>query len=198
MGATTTIEEAIASSKCSQNKTELKYLLSEVSTIEPKVILEIGTWRGYSAELFMQVFNPELLVTIENDREAVDFLQKRMTDGELRYLLPNCINLVEGNSNDETTLDIVRHLLGGRNVDFLFIDGDHHYEAVKRDLDLYGPLVRSGGIIAFHDIALRDHPEVEVYKLWDEIESQFTKNCTSVWAQDKGTGGTGTGVLYVK
>ena len=36
-------------------------------------------------------------------------------------------------------------------VDFIFIDGDHNYEAVKRDFELYYPKVREDGLIFFHD-----------------------------------------------
>jgi hypothetical protein len=33
----------------------------------------------------------------------------------------------------------------------LFIDGDHRYEGVRRDFEMYSPLVGAGGLIAFHD-----------------------------------------------
>ncbi|WP_307441004.1 MULTISPECIES: class I SAM-dependent methyltransferase [unclassified Paenibacillus] len=33
----------------------------------------------------------------------------------------------------------------------LFVDGDHSYLGVKRDIELYVPRVVSGGFIAFHD-----------------------------------------------
>ena len=36
-------------------------------------------------------------------------------------------------------------------ADFIFIDGDHGYESVKHDSILASNLVRSGGIIAWHD-----------------------------------------------
>ncbi|MCX6327723.1 MAG: class I SAM-dependent methyltransferase [Bacteroidia bacterium] len=36
-------------------------------------------------------------------------------------------------------------------INFLFIDGDHNYEGVKKDWDLYCPLLQKGSIIAFHD-----------------------------------------------
>ncbi len=36
-------------------------------------------------------------------------------------------------------------------IDFLFIDGDHNYEGVKKDWELYSPLLKSGSVIAFHD-----------------------------------------------
>ena len=37
------------------------------------------------------------------------------------------------------------------SIRFLYIDGDHTAEGVQRDLDLFGPKLRSGAIIAFDD-----------------------------------------------
>jgi predicted O-methyltransferase YrrM len=37
-------------------------------------------------------------------------------------------------------------------IDFLFIDGDHEYMAVKRDWELYSPFLCIGSYVAFHDI----------------------------------------------
>ena len=34
----------------------------------------------------------------------------------------------------------------------LFIDGDHEYEGVKQDLEMYVPLVKPGGKILMHDV----------------------------------------------
>ena len=36
-------------------------------------------------------------------------------------------------------------------IDFLFIDGDHSYEGVKLDFDLYSTLLSKNGIIMLHD-----------------------------------------------
>ena len=36
-------------------------------------------------------------------------------------------------------------------IDFLFIDGDHSYEGVKKDFDLYQKIMGEFGIIAIHD-----------------------------------------------
>jgi cephalosporin hydroxylase len=38
-----------------------------------------------------------------------------------------------------------------QNIDFLFLDGDHSYEAVNKDWELYSPLLSIGSIVAFHD-----------------------------------------------
>jgi MMP 1-O-methyltransferase len=37
-------------------------------------------------------------------------------------------------------------------ISLLFIDGDHSYDASKRDFEMWSPFVATGGIIAFHDI----------------------------------------------
>jgi predicted O-methyltransferase YrrM len=45
-----------------------------------------------------------------------------------------------------------RHAVERRElVDFVFIDGDHQYEAALGDWENWNPLVAPGGIIALHD-----------------------------------------------
>lgn len=41
------------------------------------------------------------------------------------------------------------------SVDFVFLDADHTYQAIRRDIDAWLPKVRPGGIIAGHDY---NHP----------------------------------------
>lgn len=38
-----------------------------------------------------------------------------------------------------------------KKIDCLFIDGDHHYQAVKSDWNLYSPLLKSNALAIFHD-----------------------------------------------
>lgn len=38
-------------------------------------------------------------------------------------------------------------------VELLFIDGDHSYEAVRRDAELWLPRLIDGGTVMFHDVA---------------------------------------------
>lgn len=37
-------------------------------------------------------------------------------------------------------------------VDFMFIDGDHSYEGIKRDVDLWVPKLNPGALVVMHDI----------------------------------------------
>ncbi|WP_442599234.1 class I SAM-dependent methyltransferase [Neobacillus sp. D3-1R] len=47
----------------------------------------------------------------------------------------------------------------------LFVDGDHNYSGVKRDIDLFAPRVVPGGFIAFHDYTVY----ADVKKAVDEL-----------------------------
>jgi len=42
-----------------------------------------------------------------------------------------------------------------KDIDFLFIDGDHNYESVLEDCRLWIPKVRNGGVVVGHDWAGR-------------------------------------------
>jgi predicted O-methyltransferase YrrM len=44
---------------------------------------------------------------------------------------------------------LLEHL--GATLDFVFIDGDHSYEAVRADIANYRQLVRPGGVLCGHD-----------------------------------------------
>jgi predicted O-methyltransferase YrrM len=42
----------------------------------------------------------------------------------------------------------------GPPVDLLFVDGDHHPEAVREDWDVWHPHISADGVVAFHDARL--------------------------------------------
>jgi len=99
------------------------------------------------------------------------------------------------NSHSRQTLERVKKILGKEKLDFLFIDGDHSYEGVKKDFEMYSSLVRKGGIIVFHDI-VPGPPEYAgfVSKFWREIKIKHRyMEIVESWSQN----GYGIGILYV-
>jgi hypothetical protein len=69
----------------------------------------------------------------------------------------------EGGNTHQMEMQIAATFFGP--YDFLFIDAGHTFEDVRQDHLDYAPMVRSGGIIAFHDSLPRAaYPEVEVWK----------------------------------
>ena len=79
--------------------------------------------------------------------------------------------MLPADSHDPATLATLRRTLDGRRIDFLFVDGDHSYEGVRRDFELYTPFVRSGGIVALHDIASPIAPGVA--RFWEELKGAY-------------------------
>ncbi|MFO1077558.1 MAG: class I SAM-dependent methyltransferase [Planctomycetota bacterium] len=42
-------------------------------------------------------------------------------------------------------------------IDLLFLDGDHSYDAIRRDYLDWGPKVRRGGYLCLHDVVHQEH-----------------------------------------
>lgn len=137
----------------------------------PRAVLEIGTAQGGVFWLLCRLAVPDAtLVSLElppderhsgGQRISVD-LQSMKKPGQT-------IHVVHGNSHDPGTPNRVAGLLAGRSLDLLFIDGDHTYEGVSQDYHMYSPLVRVGGIIAFHDIVKTPWPGCQVDRFWNEL-----------------------------
>lgn len=57
-------------------------------------------------------------------------------------------------------------LYGDQSLDWVYIDADHHYEPVCRDIDAWLPKVKPGGVIAGHDYS--DYPGFGVIRAVSE------------------------------
>jgi len=65
---------------------------------------------------------------------------------EATRLLKNWTNAVLILTKSENAIDVIPD-----NLDFVYIDGNHDYDHVKQDIDLYYPKVSIGGILGGHD-----------------------------------------------
>ena len=81
--------------------------------------------------------------------------------------------------------------MNGKKIDVLFIDGDHTYHGVKKDFEMYEPLVEKDGIIIFHDICKHmTAPECQVEQFWKEIKDKY-ENVEIIDPEDDEWGGIG-------
>lgn len=143
----------------------------------PRTILEIGTCWGGTLFVWCRS-NPQAELIISMDLPGGKFgggyaaervrLYREFAAGRNHLDL----RLLRLDSHSPVSLETVKQILAGRPVDFLFIDGDHSYNGVTTDFLMYGPLVRSGGLIAFHDIRTltADH---EVHRFWRELREKY-------------------------
>ncbi len=181
-----------------QVRSEIKALIDRLEVLAPKVVVEVGTHKGGNSFLFCHALpSTERVVgvdlCVQNGSKLVHFARPGQK-----------FQPFHGNSQTTTMRDRVRASLGGRAVDFLFIDGDHSYAGVKADFELYSPLVRSGGLIAFHDI-VADHRTRygketgcyagEVHQFWAELKA--VHECEEL-VDDPEQDGFGIGVIRVR
>jgi cephalosporin hydroxylase len=176
MNTTKIIDERI---ELTQHLPEFEHLLDRYIDLKAKNVLEIGSYFGSSLHHWLY-YSDENARVISIDLPISSFcspndprvpVQEFAIQNEWKLWTKrnnNKLHLIQSHSQSQSTKYQVEKLLEGSLLDFLFIDGDHRYEAVKRDYEMYRPLVRKGGVIALHDIGYAE--EGGVHKLWDELK----------------------------
>ena len=151
-----------------QSRREHRRFVERIDDFGPDVVVEVGTAEGGTLYPWIRAIEPAAVVSVD-----VTFLNRNLefyrAFGADR---DTDVTLLRADSQRESTRDRLVEALDGREIDFLFIDADHRYEGVKRDFELYEPLVRDGGLVAFHDIAGKD-AVVGVGELWEEIADEY-------------------------
>lgn len=181
-----------------QIKSELLKLTQILFKIKPKVIIEIGTGsKGGTLFIFCSAADPQATII------SIDLIGGKDGGGYAfwRTLLyhsfkkPNQkLYLIRGKSKDVKIISQVKSILNGQKADFLFIDGDHSLNGVKKDYQIYSPFVKKGGLIGFHDICHHD-PKLDCHvdKYWNKIKvgekyQEIVENYQQGWA--------GIGLIY--
>lgn len=59
------------------------------------------------------------------------------------------------------------------SLDFVYIDGDHAYESVRRDIAAWLPKVRNGGLIGGHDYVNDDSKITSIYDVRRAVKEAF-------------------------
>ncbi len=131
--------------------------------MKPEVCVEIGSARGKSAcfiGLALRRNGRGKLYAIDphsptnwNDTESVD---------TFAVITDHIAKRPESRTAWRSCARPRRRRLGSAStqpVDLLFIDGDHSYEGVKADWELFVPLVKPFGVVIFHDTLWELSPE---------------------------------------
>jgi cephalosporin hydroxylase len=163
-----------------QIASEIAGLLGILEAEPPQTVLEIGTASGGTLFLVTRVALPDaLLVSVDLRRGAFGGGYPAWRGRLYRSFAREGqrVELVRGDSHVEGTRERIHRLLDGRPLDLLFVDGDHTYEGVARDFADYAPLVRVGGLIAFHDIVPGGHGKHGdpggVPRFWRELKASY-------------------------
>jgi hypothetical protein len=130
-----------------------------------KVIAEVGVALGDFSDLFIRVCDPERFIAIDLfDLHHVPELWGRPTSelfsggthGAFYHkrfagaIAQGKVSVLEGDSTEKLTG------LEDASLDIVYIDADHSYEAVKRDLTIVSRKIRDDGWIILNDYVMSD------------------------------------------
>ena len=132
------------------------FLFEYVKESKSENVLEIGVRQGQSTRTILSALeeNKKGKLTSIDLGDRIERIPEE--------LLPYWIQVIGDSHNGETLKKVSQ-----QKYDILLIDGDHNYEGVKADFEMYAPLVKKGGLILFHDII---NQNCGVPKFWNELK----------------------------
>lgn len=167
---------------------------------DTSIFVEVGTWKGRSAAY--------MAVEIANSKKNIKFYcvdpwTGESQDGKDGKTHPeyNCIEIVENTlfntflTNIEPVKDYIIPLrmyseeaylqFEDSSLDFVFIDASHDFKNVKKDIDLWLPKIKSGGVIGGHDYHTKFPGVIKAVESFhhdsNEISSRYVDKKNRVW-----------------
>lgn len=179
-----------------QNTSEITQLARRVQEWQPRRVLEIGTARGGTLYLFCQNSSADAVIV------SLDLPFGINGGGYPEWKAPiyqsfarpgQELILIRGDSHQESSRQQVLDAAGDAPFDLIMIDADHRYEGVKRDFELYAPLVAENGVIVLHDVLPnRFDAEIQVDRFWQELKATYE---TEEIVENPDQGNMGIGIV---
>lgn len=144
---------------CVENHISGKELVPHITNLGNSLVgCEIGVCLGFTSEYFLKKIPAiEKIYAVDHYPAFVDWNGGRLTAERQEEIKNNCRDRLSPYGKVEliykTSTDFAKDL-SDNSLDFIFIDGDHSYEATLNDCLSYWPKVKVGGLFAGHDINL--------------------------------------------
>ena len=154
----------------------------------------MGVWKGHSVSFLADKLRSQDNVKIF----AVDLFEEtyRWTEeegqeavSELREQVPYIYDIYQKVLEESKTRPLIEDIKGcsweaaaqfeDDSVDFVFIDADHTYDSVKKDIEAWLPKVKKGGCISGHDYA--PHAPGVIKAVQECFGTKFRAANGSVW-----------------
>jgi predicted O-methyltransferase YrrM len=142
-----------------QDTGELNGLRAALRGLRAERILEIGSLFGGTLFAWMQDAPGSRIVSVDTGVQVFDGRHEEIEAARQRWPVwaeaAGCelIQVRSDSTAGETILQVRAH----GPYDFIFVDGGHTYEVALADFTNYWPMLREGGLMAFHDIAYPDN-----------------------------------------
>jgi len=118
---------------------------------EDITVVEIGTLHGFNALAILNTLPVKKIYLVDPYDDYTDNKEFHITGDKIlneakKRLKKYMGKIVFIRKYSENAIDDIKE-----KVDFVYIDGNHDYEYVKKDIELYYKKIKSGGILAGHD-----------------------------------------------
>lgn len=156
--------------------------------------VEIGVAYGENARNILDKWDDGEIILVDpyrkwEDAEYIDHTGRINFDGALKYARNLLIDYYARCHFAIMTSDEAYDVYKDRELDFAYIDGNHHYPQVAVDLEKWWTLVKSGGIFGGHDYYNLDEPgyKCDVKDAVDNfveergLKLHITEECSSWW-----------------
>ena len=155
-----TIEQKSENIKLIKHRSEIPTILKTIGL--NKKICELGVFRGKNLWDLAMLSDADLVVGIDAWDQKIDHLWTQEThDQNYNYVMQKVVEKIKRKCHK---IDI-KILRGDHSIlvkefdneyfDYVYIDSDHSYECVKKDINQWYPKIKEGGIIAGHDYCKR-------------------------------------------
>lgn len=156
---------------CLSDHIHIIYIIKEMMKDSFGNYLEIGTLHGGSMSLALQSRYGEKHIGIDlftyygkpsdpyDEKKTVVSRENAIKNVQLMNRYNHDVELIEGSSYDDDTVNLVKLKIDA--ISLFLIDGDHSFEGVLRDYNMYSPLVSHGSIIFFDNYNDPNWPEVK-------------------------------------
>ena len=111
---------------------------------------EIGVYKGDNAEFMLKILEPTMLYLIDPWNNFLDTDSNEII-GETQYIETQQRLKEYGNKRLIKRTSQEASKIIQDELDFVYIDADHHYDSIVNDLKLWYPKVKKGGVLAGHD-----------------------------------------------
>lgn len=140
----------------------------------PKNCLEIGTYFGYSTEVFQKYFDnfrPDGKLITLDIKKYIDIIHPSVTqllvhpyiNDSNKYHDVQPENILPPINDAQDNINIVKNVFN-EQFDFCFLDGDHNKPSIYNDFKLARALLKEPQYILFDDIDVPNHESTNVYQ----------------------------------
>ena len=150
----------------------------------PIVGVEIGVCLGYTTEKLVKEVNFEKYFAVDSYHSYVDWNGGDLNADRQSLIKQHAVNKLSKYNNVEFKFKSSEEFsaeVEDNSLDFIFIDGDHSYEGVLKDLNLWFKKVKPFGILSGHDASNKGVTEALKEFFKDDLDRQVTALANDAW-----------------